>query len=175
MRYAIRMESSLIIPTLTDLAVTALRSSIIFLYTFLILRLIAKKQVSQFTWFDILLIVALGSAVGDTMVYPEKTIPIFVAMTAIFVVILLVRLFSHLIVHNEYAEDVLEGQEILLVDNGKILRDALEEAGLSEREFRTLLREKGMLNLRWIDKVFLETNGEISVIKRNKPSRGNHA
>ncbi|MCA9389875.1 DUF421 domain-containing protein [candidate division WWE3 bacterium] len=162
------MEPGLLVPSSEEILVTVIRTVIIFLYTFLLLRLLGKKQVSQFTWFDILLIVALGSAVGDTMIYPERTVPVFVSMTAIMVVVALVKVFSYLMIHSEKTEDILEGKELLLVNNGNIVADGLSKSDLTERQLRTLLREKGHINLRWVDKVFLETDGEISVIKKSK-------
>ena len=160
------MLGELLIPSSSEIIAVFVRTGIIFLYTFLLLRFLGKKQVSQFTWFEILLIVAPGSAVGDTMIYPERTIPILVAMTAIFIVVVLVKGFSYLMVHNEKLEVVLEGNEELLIDKGKIIGDALKKSDLTERELMSLLREKGFVDLKHVNKVYLETTGNISVIKK---------
>ncbi len=164
------METQLIIPTTSELTTTVLRTVIIFLYTFLLLRILGKRQVSQFTWFDILLIVALGSAVGDVMIYPEHTVAVLTSMTAIFIVIILVRILTKLIQKSTTLETAIEGQEILLVHNGRINPDALNKADITEREFYTLLREKGYMSLQGIDSVILETNDAISIVKK-RPRR----
>lgn len=165
------MASGLEIPTLTELSVTIIRTVVIIFYTFLLLRIIGKKQVSHFTWFDILLVVALGSAVGDTMVYPERTISIIIAMTAIFVVVFLIRILTSLMMHSNQIEEIVEGDPVLLVDNGKVLPDAIKDADITLREFRTLMREKGYTTLRMVDKVFLETNGELSIFHKSKAKK----
>lgn len=166
------MGDGLIIPSTSELTVTVLRTVVIFLFTFLLLRILGKRQVSQFTWFDILLIVALGSAVGDVMIYPEHTISILTSMTAIFIVVIIVRALTYMVLKSPTVEAAFGGKEELLVQNGRIMPDALRRADLTERELRTLLRERGFTSLRGIDKVILEINDAISVIKktaRKKP------
>lgn len=160
------MDTGLIIPSAAELTVTVIRTVVIFLFTFLLLRIIGKRQVSQFTWFDILLIVALGSAVGDVMIYPEHTVAIVTSMAAIFVVVVLVRALTYMVLKSPAVEAAIEGQEVTLVHNGRIVPEALRKADLTERELRTLLREKGFTSLRGVDEVILEINDSISVIKR---------
>lgn len=169
----LRMDTGLIIPSAAELTVTVIRTVVIFLFTFLLLRIIGKRQVSQFTWFDILLIVALGSAVGDVMIYPEHTVAIVTSMAAIFIVVILVRVLTYMVLKSPAVEAVIEGKEEILVHNGRIMPEALRKADLTERELRTLLRERGFPSLRGIDEVILEINDDISIIKkqpRKKPT-----
>lgn len=161
------MEIGIIIPTTGELTTTILRTVIIFLYTFLVLRILGKRQVSQFTWFDILIVIALGSAVGDVMIYPENELRLFTSMAAIFVVVVLVRILTYLMVRSPKVETVIEGQEMLLVQNGQINIHALRKADMTEHELNTLLREKGYMSLQGIDTVILETNDDISIVKKH--------
>ena len=128
------MFEYLLIPSWSEILITITRTTGIFFYTFLLLRFLGKKQISQFTWFDILLIVALGSAVGDTMIYPEHTVPVVISMTAIFIVILMVKAISFLMIQIPRVEDVIEGTEYILVEKGKIQQESLRKSDMTERE-----------------------------------------
>lgn len=106
------------------------------------------------------------------MIYPEHTISILTSMTAIFIVVIIVRALTYMVLKSPTVEAAFGGKEELLVQNGRIMPDALRRADLTERELRTLLRERGFTSLRGIDKVILEINDAISVIKktaRKKP------
>ena len=61
------------------------RTGIIYLYTLLLLRWIGSRSVAQLSMVDFLLVIALGSAVGDAPFYPD--VPLLAAMAVITTVI----------------------------------------------------------------------------------------
>ena len=69
----------------------AFRVLVIWLWTALLLRWIGGRSIAQLSIVEFLLVIALGSAVGDAMFYPE--VPLLHAM----LVILLVVCFDKLI------------------------------------------------------------------------------
>ena len=65
------------------------RTALIYGYALLLVRWLGKRGVGNLTPFDHIIIVALGSSVGDPMFYPD--VPLLHAMTTITVVIALQR------------------------------------------------------------------------------------
>jgi uncharacterized membrane protein YcaP (DUF421 family) len=53
------------------LAEVILRSAFMFIFALVIMRLLGRRAVDQLTSFDLLIIIALGSAMGDPMFYPD--------------------------------------------------------------------------------------------------------
>ena len=49
------------------------RIIVIYVFTIIMLRIAGKRRIAHLSAFDILIIIALGSAVGDVMVYGEGT------------------------------------------------------------------------------------------------------
>lgn len=72
---------------LSFLAEIALRSVIMFLLLFLGLRVAGKRGVKQLSIFELLIIIALGSAAGDPMIYKEVGV---IYALVVFVVIFLI-------------------------------------------------------------------------------------
>jgi len=141
-----------------------LRTTAIFLYAFLLLRLLGKRHLSHLMYTDVMVIIAFGSAVGDVMIYGENIVHLFSSMLAITVVAIIVKILEEASSHNGAASRLIEGQARLLIDKGKLLQDTLERENLSEEKVLSLLRQKEMGSIRNVRKAFIEPDGELSVI-----------
>ena len=69
-------------PTLFYLEIV-FRTCVIYIYALLLIRWVGGRGIAQMSTVEFLLVIALGSAVGDAMFYPE--VPIFHAMLVITV------------------------------------------------------------------------------------------
>jgi len=146
-----------------------LRTVIIFLFVFAVLRLLGKRHLSHLTYLDLLLLIALGSAVGDVMIYEEETARFIASLVAISVVAVLIKIFDELSVRYRTANSFLSGTARLIIDDGRVIKDALEKEDLSEDELMGLLRERGIASIKNIKKAYIEIDGELSfVLHRHK-------
>lgn len=141
----------------------ALRTAIMFLYLLLALRLIGPRSLAQLSLFEFALIIALGSAVGDPMFYPE--IPILHGLVVITVVVILQRLLMWVTEHNHTFENLLEGSPTNLVIDGRFDLKGLKDSSLSYNEILMQLRLKEVEHLGQVKRAFLELNGSVSVFK----------
>jgi uncharacterized membrane protein YcaP (DUF421 family) len=147
------------------------RTSIIFLFTLFMLRLLGKRHLSHLTHIDLLLIIALGSAVGDVMIYTESTVKLMTSVAAIAMVAIAVKILLELASRFRSINNLLFGNSRLLVDRGKVIKSALAKEDLHEDELEILLREKGLVSLTHIDKVYVEPDGELSIIMHKRRTR----
>src|SRR5699024_9240165 len=90
------------------LAEIALRSVMMFLIVFLGLRLTGKRAVKQLSIFELLIIIALGSAAGDPMLYSE--VGVLNALTVFAIIFLIYWLLTKLIEYSVKIENILEGR-----------------------------------------------------------------
>lgn len=162
-----------IIPTLSDTIEVVARTTIIFLYALLLLRLLGRRHLSHLKYTDVLVIIAFGSAVGDVMIYGEHVARVLTAMLAITVVAVIVKILEELTSHNGFAERLLSGEATLVIERGVVLRRALERTNVSEQELSSMLRQKEIHTIQDVRVAFLEPDGELSVIaykKRHAPT-----
>lgn len=142
------------------------RVILIYTFTILVLRYMGKRGQRQMTPFELVLVIALGSATGDSMFYPE--VPIFYAWFIILLMVLLDRLLSELKYRFQNINTFLVGNPRLLVQDGNVLEHNLHKEDLRIEELMALLREKEISDTGELDYVFLETTGNLGLLRRNK-------
>lgn len=139
-------------------------------YTLVLVRLLGKRGMAQLSPFEMVIIVALGSAVGDPMFYAD--VPLIHGMIVITVVVVLERLLVRLTEHNPRLERVIESTPILLVVDGEIRQEALEGEDISEAELFMALRQNGVEQLGEVRLAYLEPSGHVSVFKSEQALSG---
>jgi uncharacterized membrane protein YcaP (DUF421 family) len=141
------------------------RTVIMYVYSLLLIRLVSRRAIGQLSLIEFLLVIALGSAVGDPMFYDD--VPLLHAMIVITVVIFLNRLVVHWINASEFFETFMEGVPITLIEDGLINTKNLDDSHLNLEKLFELLRTRSITHLGEIDRAYLEQGGEIAVYKRN--------
>jgi uncharacterized membrane protein YcaP (DUF421 family) len=137
------------------------RTVVIYLFTLLLIRWLSQRAVGQLSLVEFLLVVALGSAVGDPMFYPD--VPLLHAMIVITVVVLLNRGLDRLIATNERAERLIEGIPVRLIHHGLIEHENLERLTINRDELFQHLRLQGVEQLGEVREAYMEQNGRVSL------------
>jgi uncharacterized membrane protein YcaP (DUF421 family) len=140
------------------------RTAFMFLYALLLVRLMGKRGISQLTPFEYAIIVALGSSVGDPMVYPD--VPLVHGCAVITTVVALQRILSIVSVRSPRVERAVSGAPVTLVRDGRILSGAASKERVSHDELLELLRLKGVASLGDVEWAILEDSGALSVLPR---------
>ena len=83
----------------------AIRTIIIYAYTLFLLRWLGSRTVGQLSTVEFLLVIALGSAVGDAMFYPD--VPLIQSMLVVTVVVVANKLLDISISKSGRAERLL--------------------------------------------------------------------
>ena len=123
----------------------ALRTLIMFLLLFAGLRIMGKRAVKQLSIFELLIIIALGSAAGDPMIYKE--VGIVYALVVFFIVFLSYWLITKLIERSEKVEKILEGRPYQIIHEGKASKESLKHKELAMDEFFSVLRNQHIFHL----------------------------
>lgn len=140
-----------------------LRTAILYTWTLIMIRFTGKRSLSELTALELLLIIGLGSAVGDPMFYPD--VPVLHGMAVITVVVLLHSLTVML--SNRYArlEDFVIGSPSRLVVDGVIDLEGLHGAQLSRQELFMELRQREIVHLGQLERVYVEPDGKFSIYR----------
>ncbi len=145
-----------------------LRTAVMYLYTLALVRVLGKRGLGQLSPFELVIIVALGSAVGDPMFYVD--VPIVHGIIVITAVVALERTLVKFTERNKRVERLIESIPVLLVRDGVLLAEALDQEDLSQSEVFMGLREKGVEFLGEVRRAYLEPSGHISVFKEKSPA-----
>lgn len=149
----------------------AFRCGFIYLYTLLLFRMIGKSDRREMTPIQILIIVALGSAVGDSMFYPE--VPLVHAMVVVTSLVFLNNLIERSKLKSPFMYKLLNSTATKVVEKGKLLTENMESEHLPEDELFSLLRMQGIEDLGEVKLAYLELGGDLSVYpyKSKRPKK----
>lgn len=138
-----------------------LRTPLMFLAVVIILRFTGKRGVQQLSIFEMVMIITLGSAAGDSMFYEDvgllHAIAVFVLVLAVY------RLIIYLITKYDKFELLMEGKPIYIIRDGKMCLEELKSKDLGSDEFFGALRIRNIDQLGQIRYAILEDTGSLSV------------
>ena len=145
------------------LAEVVVRSIFMFIFALIFMRFLGRRAIHQLTSFDLLLIIALGSSMGDPMIYPD--VAILWSVFAITTVLVLYRIQNALANRFPWYEDLTEGSPVKIITNGILDSKELEKHTPTQDDIFLLLRNKGIRSLGEVEVAYLERDGSLSVFK----------
>jgi uncharacterized membrane protein YcaP (DUF421 family) len=137
-----------------------LRAAIIFSAVIIMLRLIGKRAIPQGI-FEVLIIVIIGSAAGDPLIY--NNVGILPAIIAFGIVALLYKVLSYLVGINRKVEHFVEDSCVKLIAEGRFEFRNFSEKELKKDELLADLRLQQISQLGQVRAAYIEANGHISV------------
>lgn len=149
------------------------RSLIVYLFMILALRFFGKNQLSQLNAGDVILLLLISNAVQNAMVGPNTSLQggIFAA-TVLFLANFFIK---KLMFKSSKFRDIIESEPIILVRDGVIITNAINEAEITADELEESIREHGLENISDAKLAILEVDGNISVISIGKNQQTNYS
>jgi uncharacterized membrane protein YcaP (DUF421 family) len=142
-----------------------LRTLIVTIIVLFIFRWLGNKGLGQLSTFELIILIGLGSAIGDPMIYlKEMSIP--QAITSVLIVVLLFKLFDYLTMKSNRFSRLTIAEPILLAKDGKTIKDDFHKARIDDREYQSYMRLHGIEDLSEIKLSYLEVNGQVSFISK---------
>jgi uncharacterized membrane protein YcaP (DUF421 family) len=146
----------------SDLLSVVLRTAIVYVVLVLGFRFLGKREAGQLSTLDLVVLLVIANAVQNAMVGENTSL--LAGLIAAGVIMLMDLLLHAAADRWKPVRDALDGEPTMLVDHGRILYDNLRNEGISDRELAVALRQNQLLAPDEALYVFLETNGQISVI-----------
>lgn len=148
------------------LAIVA-RTSLVYLFLLLVLRLAGKRELGQLRLFDLVVILIISNAVQAAMVGPDTSLT--GGLLAASLLVLLNWVVGRVSGRTAWLDAFLTGSPTLLVYDGHVIDAHLRREGVSEDELCMALREHGFASPSDVKLVVLEVDGTISVVSRETP------
>src|SRR5690606_40427384 len=104
-----------------------------------------KRGVQQLSSFEMVMIITLGSAVGDSMFYED--VGLFHALAVFVVVLIAYRLIIFFIAKSEKVEKLLEGEPLYLLRDGRMCVNEIGGSEMGADEFFGELRSQSIEHL----------------------------
>ncbi|MES2537969.1 MAG: YetF domain-containing protein [Pseudomonadota bacterium] len=142
-----------------------LRGTLMFWFLFFIFRFILRRDVGSMGVSDFLFVVILGDAAQNAMIGEGSSTSDGMVLIATLV------FWNYGIDYVTYRFPALERfaalKKLCLVRDGKLIRRNMRRELITSEELKAKLREEGLESLADVKLMYLEADGEISVIKRD--------
>ncbi len=134
------------------------------LYLFLIVgfRLLGRRQLSQLTVIDLVILILLGSAVETSLI--AGNLSLTAGLISAGTLLLVNRVLTEVLLRSKPLRHLVAGDPILLVHQGQIIEEHLRRTGLTETDLLEAIRERGYDTFEKVKCAVLETDGSIHVI-----------
>jgi uncharacterized membrane protein YcaP (DUF421 family) len=138
-------------------------------YVFLVifLRVSGKRTLSQLNAFDFVVTVAFGSTLASTIL--DTDISIVDGTAALFLLIALQFAVARLTVVSSWFQRVVKSRPRLLYHESRFLEQAMKQERINRDEILQAARSQGIASMDQVEAVVLETNGNMSILRKSKP------
>ena len=139
-----------------------LRSVLIYIAVLAALRLSGKRELGQFTIFDLALVLLAANALQPAMTGPDASVLGGVIIIAtLFVLNRLVAVGRH---RSARLRRILDYSPTPIARNGAWLDSAIDKEDLDEQDLEASIREHGLESVKEVKLAVLEHDGSISVV-----------
>jgi len=146
----------------TPVVELVIRSSVIYAVFFGALRLFGKREIGQFTLFDLALVLLVANALQPAMTGPDSSLlGGLIILTTLFI---LNRVVAFLRVRSRLVRRIVEfGPTVIGRDGVWLLRELVQQ-GLDLVDVDAALREHGLDSVEQMKLATLEADGSISIV-----------
>ena len=134
-----------------------LRPVVVYMFLIIVLRVFGKRELAQLNPFDLVVLLSLSNTVQNAIIGPDNSVTggLLGAFTLLAVNYFVVRYFFK----HRRLDQILEGTPTVLVDNGRLCREALAKELLTESELMTVVHRQGFRRIDEIERCVLEPGG----------------
>ena len=138
------------------------RTAIIYVLFFAALRLSGKREIGQFTLFDLAMVLLVANALQPAMTGADQSVPGgAIILATIFV---LNRLVSEARSRVPFVRRVLEFKPTTIGRDGKWLKAEFGRQGIDSGDADSALRQHGLEHVEQMKLATLEEDGSISIV-----------
>lgn len=150
--------------SLTVLQMTT-RGIVIFLLALILMRISGRRSFGMGSPIDNIIVILLGAILSRAVVGASPSIAVMATCTAI---VLLHRFFSWCKMKSNYFNRLVEGNKIIIFENGQFIQHNMDRALLRKEDVMQELRKTALTDdLDYVENIFIERSGEISIVKKS--------
>jgi uncharacterized membrane protein YcaP (DUF421 family) len=140
------------------------RTTIAFIVLLILARLMGKKQISQLTFFHYVTGITIGSIAAE--IAGQQETPFVDGLIAMIWWAVLTLLMSYIALKSKRARVILDDQPTIIMYEGRIVEEAMKKSRLHLNDLNMMLREQSVFSIKDVQYAILETNGNLSVLKK---------
>ena len=142
----------------------ALRALFLYAFVVLVMRVLGRRELSSLGAVDLVLLIVLGDAIQQGLTQDDYSVT--GAVIAVSTIGALQVASSYLAFRSKRVRKVIEGEPIVVIQDGKLIEKTLKRERLAEDEVAEEMRMQQIASFDQVQWGILETNGQISFIQK---------
>jgi uncharacterized membrane protein YcaP (DUF421 family) len=148
----------------------AIRAVVLYAFLIFVMRVTGRRELSTLSPVDLVLLIVLGDAIQQGLTQDDYSVT--GAVIAVSTLATMQVLSSYVSFKSRRVRRVLEGEPIVLVQDGRVITRNIERERMTVEEVCESMRLEQVARLEDVEWAILESNGNISFIeKRPEGSR----
>jgi len=143
----------------------ALRAIVLYVFVILLMRVTGRRELSTLSAIDLVLLIILGDAIQQGLTQDDYSLT--GAVIAVSTIAALQVGSSYLSFRSRRVRRVLEGEPIVIVQDGKLIERNMKRERLTEDEVAEEMRAQQIGSFADVEWGILETNGTMSFIPKS--------
>lgn len=144
----------------------AIRAVALYVFVLVLTRVIGRRELASLEPFDLVLLIVLGDAIQQGLTQDDYSVT--GAVIVISTIAALQVLTSYVGFRLPFLRPVLEGQPIVVVEDGRVIEKNLHRERMTVDELMAEARLQQISSLDEVQWAVLETSGNISFIKKGE-------
>lgn len=143
-----------------------LRAAIMYIMALVMIRLLGKRALGELGPFDFVVMTGVGHTVVSVAL--DKSIPYYEGIIILGTLAGMEYLMGFLALKNQTLSNIIVGKPVVLIDNGRIIKENLSREKFNVDDLMQELRKQGVRDLDEVERGILESCGGFSVILKDE-------
>ena len=141
-----------------------IRTVVVYSLVFCVVRLMGKRQISDMQPFDFVITLFIAELASEPI--SDSGIPLLYGVIPILTLYILHRAVSFISLKSQRIRGLVCGHSVIVIEKGVVLEKALKALNYTLNDLTEQLRLKDCFALSEAEFAILETNGSLSVLKK---------
>ena len=142
-----------------------LRAVVLYCFIVLVTRVIGRRELSSLAPIDLILLIVLGDAVQQGLTQSDYSVT--GAVIAVLTLAAMQVLFSYISFRWRPARTVLEGEPIMVIQDGNVLDLNLRRERMTLEDLAAEMRQQQIATFDQVAWAIIEPSGSISFVKKS--------
>ena len=145
-----------------------LRAVLMYAALLVALRIFGKREVGQFTLYDLVFILLVANALQPAITGPDNSIG---GGLVLIIALVLTNAGVGWLDRFPRFHRLLAAPPAVIIKDGEYLRDVMKKEGVDQEEVETAMREHGVAEVKEVQLGVLEPDGSISIVSTGNATR----
>lgn len=144
--------------------ISTLRTILLYIVIIAAIRIMGKRQISEMQTSELVITLLMSNIASIPMQDTDQSM--LSGIIPIMILLVCEISISYLMLKRSKIRRLICGKPVIIINNGKIDRDAMMQLRISTEDMFEQLRQKDIFDIKEVAYAIIETNGKLSVMKK---------